>query len=157
MAFHLFQGLAVQRFRIAPEIRARFNDESVCKRCGVCCHSGITLKGRMILLKDLPCRHLVYESENLASCRVYKKRDKLAWCNRMNVWTVARGLFPNDCPYVQGIKNYSGKVALSDEEFKGILPELRKIFKDYPRPDYISVRTWNRFLYKVLNLPRPQR
>jgi hypothetical protein len=153
MAFRVLQSLAIQHFRITPEIMARFKDESLCRRCGLCCHSGVRHKGRMILLKDLPCKHLVYETENFSRCRIYDRREEISWCNKVSVRNVARGLFPEDCPYVQGIKNYSGKVVLSEDEFKEILPELRRVFHDYPRPEYISEATWNRFIYEVLELP----
>ncbi len=155
MAFRILQGLAVNHFRISPEIRARFDDESVCRRCGLCCHSGVTLKGRLILLKDLPCKYLFYETQSFASCRVYSRREELGWCNKMNAWNVAKGLFPDDCPYVRDIKGYSGKKIVSEEELVKLLPDLRKVFRNYPRPEYISTLTWNRFLYEVLELPRP--
>jgi hypothetical protein len=154
MSFRLFQGFSVQHLRIPPESRERFSDESLCRRCGLCCHSGVTYKGRLILLKDLPCRYLVYESENFTSCMIYERREETGWCNKVSVRNVSKGLFPNDCPYVGGIPNYSGKVVPTEDEFKECLPYLRKVFRNYPQPEYISTPVWNRFLYDVLKLPR---
>lgn len=137
---------------ISKEHIERFKDESLCRRCGICCYGAIFYKGRWIVLFDLPCRFLEKDENGLCSCSIYERRYLASWCQHVTIESVKEGLFPNDCPYVYGIKHYKGKEVISGEEFQRIVPGLRKVFKDYPKPDYISTKTWNHFLVSVLGI-----
>lgn len=148
----IFRGLLEASTGITPEIKRGFDDESKCRRCGVCCHGAIRVRDRMVLLTDLPCRHLRRGPDGLCSCDVYQIRDLTGWCHRITVESIRKELFPPECPYVREITGYEGKIALPPEEFEAVKPILRKIFKGFPRPDYVKVRDWKRFITQTLGL-----
>lgn len=149
----ILRGLLEAATGITPGIRARFADESLCRRCGTCCHGAIRVQDRMVLLRDLPCRHLVRLPDGTCSCDVYALRHLTGWCHRITVESVRKELFPPSCPYMEGIAGYEGKVELSAEEFAAIIPILRKIFAGFPMPDYVRPGDWERFLRRTLGLP----
>lgn len=134
---------------VTPEIRARFNDESLCLRCGRCCYSAIKVKDRMVMLKDLPCRFLTYDPEGKAACRVYETRELTGWCNRINVASIRKELFPPDCPYMKDVPNYKGKVEIDDREFERIKPILKNVFKLVDKPEYVRHSDWKNFLGSI--------
>jgi uncharacterized cysteine cluster protein YcgN (CxxCxxCC family) len=150
----LFRGIVEAAAGITPEIRARFSDESLCRRCGRCCFSGVRVKDRMVLIRDLPCRYLCIESDGLTSCAVYSSRELTGWCHKVCPESIRKDLFAPDCPYVQGLPRYQGKVEISDSEFEEIKPILRDVFKLVDKPDYVRHSDWDRFLHHVLELPR---
>jgi len=152
MSLRLFQSLISPAHKIPPEAEARFADESLCRRCGRCCHSAMRLQGKFVLLKDLPCRHLAWEEDGRACCRIYARREETGYCNQLSRDSVGRNLFPPDCPYMDGIPGYQGKVEVREDEFQALLPELRKIFHDYPRPGAVTQRDWDHFRREVLRL-----
>lgn len=148
----LFRGLLEVATGITPRIKARFNDESTCLRCGKCCNCGIQVQDRMVMLKDLPCRHLDYEPGGMAVCVVYPVRENTGWCHKINVESIRKNLFPPNCPYVEGLDNYRGKIELADSEFEEVVPILRKIFKGFPMPEYVKKSDWKKFIRQTLGL-----
>jgi hypothetical protein len=152
MSLRLFQSLLSPAYQIPPEAEAGFADESLCRRCGRCCHSAMRLSGKFVLLKDLPCRRLTWEDDGRARCRIYERREATGYCNKLSRSSVERNLFPPDCPYMQGIPGYQGKVEVREDEFLALLPDLRKIFQGYPKPFAVTKRDWDHFLSKVLKL-----
>ena len=148
----LFRSLLDAGSGITPEIRDGFSDEDRCRRCGRCCHGAIRVQDQMVLLPDLPCRHLRRQPDGLFSCDVYQIRDLTGWCHRITDESIRKELFPPDCPYVAGIKGYEGKVTLPPEEFETVIPILQKIFDGFPRPDYVKKRDWERFIHQTLGL-----
>ena len=44
--------------KIPPEIEQRFKEEELCRRCGLCCYGSVRYKGRLVIIKELPCRYL---------------------------------------------------------------------------------------------------
>jgi hypothetical protein len=157
MPIRLLQLLRQPGYEIPRAVEARFDDEGLCRRCGSCCHSAIKVGGRLVLLLDLPCRYLTRAADGRACCRIYARREKTGFCNKLSRESVARDLFPPDCPYVQGIPRYQGKIAVNPEEFQGLRPDLREIFRDYPQPAAVSARHWRRFRREVLGLHDPKR
>ncbi len=149
----LVRGILEAAGNITPEIKSRFKDEGLCKRCGRCCYAGIRIKGRMILLPGLPCKYLGFHPGGKAFCTVYQIRDVTGWCNKVSAGSVRKELFPPDCPYVEGIPDYRGKIVLSDSEFEQIKPILCNIFKGFQRPDYLRPGDWSRFIHHTLGLP----
>ncbi len=138
---------------VTPEIKARFGDESVCQRCGVCCHAAIKIKEDMVLLRDLPCKYLSYKENGEAVCGVYQVREMTGWCHKISVESIRKELFPPSCPYIQGIAGYKGKVELKGEKFEEVKPILVKIFKGFPQPDYVRKSDWDRFIHVTLDIP----
>lgn len=150
----LFRDLLEAGSGITPEIRNGFADEARCRRCGRCCHGAIRVQDRMILLEDLPCRHLRRGPDGLYACDVYAIRHLTGWCHRITVESIRKELFPPDCPYVREIKGYEGKITLPPGEFAATIPILRKIFDGFPQPDYVKKRDWDRFLRQTLGLQK---
>ena len=148
----IFRGLLDASSHITPAIRKGFTDEERCRRCGRCCHGAIRVQDRMVLLQDLPCRHLRRGPDGLCACDVYPYRDLTGWCHRITAESIRKELFPPDCTYVREIRGYQGKITLPADEFDAIIPVLRKIFDGFPRPDYVRKRDWDRFLQKTLGL-----
>lgn len=149
----LLRGLMEAMIGVPPEFKNRFADESLCRRCGRCCYCGVKVQGRMVALKDLPCKHLDYLPDGRAACQVYPLREKTGWCHPISVESVRKELYPADCPYLEGLAGYRGKTDLSAEEFESLTPVLRKIFKRRPKPEYVRARDWERFIRDTLGLP----
>ncbi len=152
----LFQGILEAVTGIDKEARQRFDDEGLCRRCGKCCHAAVRVYDRLVLLSDLPCRYLAYQDDGKALCTVYYLRELTGWCHKTSTESVRKQLYPPDCPYVQGIPHYRGKVELSAEEFEQIKPVLQKIFKGWPLPRYVTKKSWERFIHQTLELPPPK-
>lgn len=151
----ILRGILEVATGITPPVKAQFQDEALCRRCGVCCLSGVRIKDKIVLLRELPCKYLAFEPDGLASCSVYPSRELTGWCHRVGVESVRRELFAADCPYVQGIPRYGGKIELSPEEFNEIKPILRNVFKLLAKPEYLRLSDWNRFRHDVLGLEKP--
>lgn len=151
----IFRDIMAVTTGITPEIKERFADEGLCRRCGICCHSSIRIKDKMVLLKDLPCKYLIIREDEKTFCSVYNIKELTGWCHRISPESVRKQLFPSDCPYVEGISHYKGKIDLPKEEFEEIKPILKNIFKGLPRPEYVRPRHWDNFIVNTLELPRP--
>ena len=148
----IFQGILEMATGITPEVKQRFADEDICLRCGKCCHSAVKVKDQMVML-PLQCKYLAKDREGGTFCTVYNIRDLTGWCQRINVESVRKELFPPECPYMEGVSGYKGKIELSDEEFDEIKPILRNIFRAIDRPEYLRKKDWDWFLEEVLELP----
>ena len=135
--------------KIPPEIEQRFKEEELCRRCGLCCYGSVRYKGRLVIIKELPCKYLELDAGGKATCRIYPDRHQLApWCQRVERKTVEAGLFPDDCPYVQGIEGYQGKVLLVGEEKKKFYRWLSENINPQPQPEYLEDEVWRNFLAK---------
>ena len=142
----LLRGVLEAATGITPEIRSRFSQEELCLRCGKCCFSAIKVKGRMVMLKDLPCKFLAFEPDGVATCTIYAWREKTGWCHRITVDSIRRELFPPDCPYMEGLPHYQGKLELSYREFEEIKPILKNAFRIIDKPEYLRRSDWELFL-----------
>ena len=132
---------------IPAEIESKFTDESVCRRCGQCCYSSVMFRNRLTIIPDLPCKHLLRQSDNSTLCAIYSSRQQVSeWCNHMTPQTVNAGLFPEDCPYVRDIPGYSGKGMVSESDREEFYLWLSRSFPDMTPPEYISAQDWERFL-----------
>lgn len=133
------------------EIRERLKDESLCRKCGKCCHLGFIVGGIFFFFPQLPCKFLKENGDSTYHCEVYEKRDRIEWCNPCKEETIMEGLFPPDCVYVQGIPNYRGKIELPEDENernrikKKILRQVRYM----PKPEYIKPTDWARFMREL--------
>lgn len=131
---------------LTPEVKARFEDEGLCRRCGRCCYGAIRVKSRLVLLKDLPCKHLVHDRAGLAVCRIYPLRERTGYCHKVGPASIRKELFPPDCPYVAGLKGYGGKIEIPDADFDEIIPIIRNLLALIDQPDFVSPRRWQAFL-----------
>jgi len=132
---------------IPPEVEARFSDEGLCQRCGLCCYGSIPYQGKLTIILDLPCRYLIKEGEAKTHCAVYPNRKKIAqWCQSVSPKSIAHGLFPNSCPYVQGIQGYQGKIVISYQDSPQFYNFLQKTFRHQTCPEYLKESDWQNFL-----------
>ncbi len=84
--------------------------EAVCRRCGRCCHAKL-LVGDVVIYTDTPCRYLDVETK---LCTVYERRREVnPDCIDVEEG-IARGVFPADCPYVEGLSGYKPPVEFPD-------------------------------------------
>jgi hypothetical protein len=145
----------IRKNKIPQEFDARFADESLCKKCGRCCYGSIQYRGKLAIIRELPCKYLLPHDNKTNTCSIYSERQTIAkWCQRVSRESVHNGLFPDDCPYVAGIPGYRGKMFLSGEEEIKYYSWLRKIFTDQPKPEYLNESDWQRFLVKLaINKP----
>ena len=98
--------------------------ESLCRRCGMSCHSPILLGARTVIISELRCRFLAYDSEAKALCTVYENRYEAApWCKSAEEAFTMNGL-AHDCPYTAGIDSYRGKRWATAKEHEAIVPVL---------------------------------
>jgi hypothetical protein len=76
--------------------------EALCRRCGRCCYETYVVEDA-VFRSHTPCAYLDVETN---SCTVYERRLEInSRC--MDVETGIRfGVFPADCPYVQGREGY---------------------------------------------------
>lgn len=86
------------------------DSESVCRRCGRCCHRKIRF-GDVVVITDVPCEFLDPVT-NL--CTVYPERFvRQPLCSSAEV-SAATGTLPEDCPYVGGRSDYVAPLLLED-------------------------------------------
>ena len=82
--------------------------DSICKKCGICCHDRDKKKGRLIVNYDMPCEYIDVESN---TCIIYKNRFKI--CRECKKVTIIHALFsrylPKTCGYVMRFRNKKKK------------------------------------------------
>jgi uncharacterized protein len=84
--------------------------EEICNQCGKCCYIK-TMIGDEAIFTRTHCEHLDTKS-NL--CKVYKNRfEKKPGCLSIEKAIEIRAV-PDNCPYVQGLKNYKGPRWIDD-------------------------------------------
>ena len=137
-------GITIKRGpQITEAHKKRFADESVCNDCGGCCYLSFELGRKTVIVRDLPCKNLRFDDEGKSLCAIYERRLETDYCHRVTPQTVRWGLFPGDCPYVEDIKGYRGKIYLDEHpEYKERIVEE---YGDTERPDFIRARDWRRF------------
>ena len=90
--------------------RAQAVLESLCRRCGLCCHEKFCF-GDQIIITDIPCKHL---DPGTNQCRIYAERATLEpRCLSAAESAKGNGL-PGNCPYVAGIADYQEPLLLSE-------------------------------------------
>ena len=94
----------------------RFDDESLCLRCGRCCREKIRAADGTVVFTDIPCAFLD-GATNL--CRAYADRfRRQPRCSSARA-SAAIGALPHDCPYVADWPEYPKTATLAER------PELR--------------------------------
>jgi len=123
--------------------------ESLCRRCGDCCHLSIKLprpSGPVrILVPGLVCKFLRWDGDT-ATCEVYEERAaKAPWCNNTENGLMM-GLYTAGCGYVQGAGWYRGSERIPDELLPHLLPEVRECLRGPFRSEDIErfFRRWER-------------
>jgi len=91
------------------------NWEALCRRCGRCCFEKIEFEGE-VYYTDVPCEKLDLTTR---LCTVYNDRTKARpGCVQLTPSIVKRGILPADCPYVQGVQNYTAPHLWEDDADK---------------------------------------
>jgi hypothetical protein len=76
--------------------------EALCRRCGRCCYETYVVEDAVFRSRT-PCSYLDVKTN---SCTIYERRFEIN-TRCMDVETGIRfGVFPADCPYVQGLADY---------------------------------------------------
>jgi len=122
--------------------------EGLCHRCGLCCYAAVKLdkSNGSVFIPELRCKHLSIV-DNKSQCDVYSCRHAVTkgFCLPLEE-AISKGTFPNNCPYVKGMPGYEGPVALSDETYNAIKPQLKKHVTQQGMPPWASKDDWDKFL-----------
>ena len=101
---------------------AAADEESLCRRCGVCCHEKIMVEG-VVVITDRACAFLDPVSR---LCRVYAERH----AHQPQCATAARaaemGALPGDCLYARRIPGYKAPQYLEDRP--ELVPVVDRLF-----------------------------
>lgn len=124
--------------------------ESMCVDCGLCCYASVPVAKSTgnVLIPDLRCKHLEIEKATGKSCcSVYEQRHDVAkgWCLPLTE-AIAKGVFPDACPYVRDVQGYVGTAILPDSAYDAIRPQLVKALAAQGKPPWVSDSTWDQFL-----------
>lgn len=121
-------------WRRAPDARSNVGrakpdakHEDLCRRCGRCCYEKYVIQD-VVFTSRTPCPHLDVATN---SCRIYADRlKKNSRC--MDIKTgISMGVFPADCPYVQGVENYiPSEPGWLDEETVRLIEDGRFQYAD---------------------------
>jgi uncharacterized cysteine cluster protein YcgN (CxxCxxCC family) len=136
--------LLTNRMDLSP-FMDRINNETVCNRCGDCCHLAIQLpNGLIVSIPSLGCRFLRQEGiSGLYSCEVYEERfvheEARNWCSKGED-CIRQGLYPDHCPYVESIDGYQGRIRVSRQGENDLLQDLHSDVK----PQGVSHTDWDR-------------
>lgn len=98
--------------------------EALCTHCGKCCTEKIDLDGTIYISKKY-CRF--FDTKEMR-CSVYERRfEAEPGCSDVPKG-VKMGIFPADCPYIEGVKNY--KPALEEWDDPAVTEAIRELLGD---------------------------
>jgi uncharacterized cysteine cluster protein YcgN (CxxCxxCC family) len=120
--------------------------EGACTHCGSCCHPVVFVNGVRIVVKAIGCRFLARGDDGKSRCTVYDERAaKAPWCMDLR-----RGLkvevFPDDCPYVEGLDRYKGPEVLNEFRYGLVEGLLRDAMKEDACPPWADPAAWEAFV-----------
>lgn len=124
--------------------------ESICVDCSLCCYASIPFGKGSVLIPEMRCKHLqVEKGTGKSCCAVYEDRHDVAggWCLPL-ADAIAKGVFPQECPYVRDLQNYIGSATVSDETYQAIRPALQKAIAAGGKPEWLLASHWEMFLKK---------
>lgn len=111
----------------------------LCRRCGICCHTGFNIKDNIIALPFFRCKFLKKERVDLYFCNVYEKRFEVAWwCLDVNN-AIKKQALAQDCPYVFNNPQYRGRKFLKGSLIKSFFPFVYETIMKYGIPDFVDV------------------
>lgn len=99
-------------------------DESLCRRCGRCCCRKFVIRDR-VYFSPFYCRHL---DPATRLCTVYAERFRANPQCLSVERGLARGVFPQDCPYAAGRADYRPPV--EDLDFFALGELARQIARE---------------------------
>jgi len=117
---------------ISREGSSDAESEAKCERCGVGCHSVVSINGFDVVVEGLYCKYLEDTGEGPVQdlgrgrfrCSVYEDRFRLApWCGHSD-YAKTRGWLREGCPYAVEVGVTGGKIRLSPKEYDLIWPRI---------------------------------
>lgn len=140
-----------EKLPVHLKVLAKGDLESLCVNCGLCCYAAVPIaKGLNVLVPELRCKYLVNKgTDGETCCSVYEDRFEKAgaWCLPLGE-AIAKGIFPNSCPYVKDMPGYVGKAILDDKTLNLVMPSIRKAITSQEQPRWLSDRDWTSFSEK---------
>lgn len=99
-----------------------------------------------MLVPDLRCKHLDFDTVGKSCCDVYENRHDVmkGWCLPL-AEGIVKGIFPDKCPYVAEMKDYVGSAILSDAAFSLIEPQVRKSVLEQGKPAWVAESNWTEY------------
>jgi len=123
--------------------------EALCRRCGISCHFAIPVNGLPVIVEDLHCRFLEWDTDDRMRCGVYEERfEKAPWCHTVEE-SLEAGLLAQDCPYAQGKPGYRGKTRLHPRIWEKVAPHVRADIVAHGMPAGASIEGVRRFLERT--------
>lgn len=123
--------------------------EGMCVNCGLCCYAAVPVaKGVNALIPELRCKYLVQKgADGETCCSTYETRFEKAagWCLPL-ADAIQKGIFPEQCPYVQDVKGYVGKVALDERTYNLVRPQVKEHLVSKGMPVWADAQAWSNFV-----------
>ena len=112
---------------MTTKVDARLSDDTLCRRCGVCCMGTLRINGRPVAVRGLACRYLQNQGSGRYGCLVYARRHAVApWCLSVEQ-ALAAGVLARDCPYrVPDEEATDAPVLLSESQERRLGPLIRE-------------------------------
>jgi uncharacterized cysteine cluster protein YcgN (CxxCxxCC family) len=120
--------------------------EKLCVHCSACCYAHVTANQIPMVIKSLRCKFLAVEGDGKSHCTVYaERREKAPWCKNLDE-AIAQEIFPQACPYVDTFTGYVGPRELAQPDYRAVLDQLRRDWRDGPRKDWADPAEWQAFM-----------
>ncbi len=119
--------------------------EKACVHCGACCYAKVKANDVAVLVKSLRCKFLAVDATGKSRCSVYADRERKApWCHSLHEG-IAKSVFPQACPYVATLRDYSGPVMLSGSDYRAVEQALRDALRGAECPEWADPKAWQAF------------
>ncbi len=120
--------------------------ESLCSHCGACCYAKVEVDGAPVVIKSLRCKYLAFDDAGQSRCTVYgDRRRKAPWCKSLELGIEAR-IFPQECPYVATLGDYTGPRALDAAAYREAESKVRAKLRGKPPEAWADPAAWAAFL-----------
>ncbi len=120
--------------------------EALCSHCGACCHAKVEVDGAPVVIKALRCKHLELDATGQSRCAVYgDRRQKAPWCKSLELGIAVR-IFPQECPYVATLSDYTGPRSLAAAAYREAESKVRARLRGRPPEEWADPAEWAAFV-----------
>ncbi len=120
--------------------------ERACVHCSACCVARVRVGDTTVFLRSLRCKYLQADAAGESRCAVYDQRfEKAPWCMGIEE-AITKAVFPNGCPYVEGLSGYQGPELLPDAAYAVVVDEFRNHHRGEQPPAWADPSAWNEFV-----------